>query len=54
MKGPKQAGATRSTKKIGDGYTSHNMKPSASSTGANVKDSALNPKDSYKCAKTSK
>lgn len=47
-------GATASTKRIGDGYTSHGMRPSARSAGANVKESKLNAKESYKCAKKSK
>lgn len=47
-------GGTTSTKKIGDGYRPHGMRPSAKSAGANVKESKLNAKESYYTAKKSK
>lgn len=48
-------GAMKSgSKRIGDGYSSHSMKASASSYGATVKESHLNTKEGYKCAKKSK
>ena len=41
-------------KKIGDGYRPHNLKASASSYGATVKESKTRGKDVYKNARPSK